>query len=127
MTPQETTAHALDLGITREAWPEFWRMRCHSCDRVWGLSITECPRCKQVVFLGEACTLPDPDSADPRACLWEPFYMRALGWPLVYLANDKRWRVANDIKSLTRMTILGEGPTPTAALRAAWLAKGASK
>lgn len=106
MTPQEITAHAIELGITPEAFPELWAPT--------GFTTSSGP-----IFF---CTLPSPDSADPRACLWDPFYMRALGsrvWPFVGQDADGTWVIGISKGDVSK------GPTPTAALRAAWLAKGA--
>ncbi len=108
MTTQEITAHAIELGITPELYPEFWAPA--------GFATPSGP-----VFY---CTLPSPDSADPRACLWDGFYMRALGWPNLGNYDDfyECLVACGDM-----MLSSHRGPTPTAALRAAWLAKGASK
>jgi hypothetical protein len=139
MTQPEIDALALRVGITQEKFPEFWDAKCPECGKTehdpagWYEPDTGGAGCNFLCcgdFEGPpqewVCNLPDPASDDPRAVLWESFLMRALGWPLVYLANDKRWRVANEIKSLTRMTILGAGATPTAALLAAYQAKEAT-
>ncbi len=113
MTPTEITAHALELGITPELYLELWACNCEEgfcCDA------EDCERPR--------CTLPSPDSDDPRACLWEPFYMRALGWPNLGNYDDfyECLVACGDM-----MLSSHRGPTSTAALRAAWLAKGASK
>lgn len=135
MTPTEISAHAIELGITPEAFPELWKDICEHCGGVDGIyavnygpdeSDTRCGYCqlaptKEVLY---TCILPAPDSADPRACLWDGFYMRALGWP--NLGNYGEFYECL-VACGDMMLSSHRGPTPTAALRAAWLAKGASK
>lgn len=75
--PFDATALAAQVGITREVFPEFFG--CQRCR----LSIPnehECGYCLENGSQPIACNLPDPMSDDPRAVLWEPFFMRALGW-----------------------------------------------
>lgn len=123
MTTTEITTHALALGITRELYPCLWRQRIHFCSEC-GLDHFDnsCPRCGCSLHNGPlyACTLPDPLSDDPRACLWEPFYMRALGWPTIKPDINRGFVMQRPWSSIHEAT-------PTAALHAAWLAKGASK
>lgn len=119
MTTTEITAHALALGITREQYPELWDSECQTCGNVIHKPCGCWPDGSHTTY---TCTLPDPLSDDPRACLWEPFYMRALGWPsmCVYtgIVNRVEYKV-NDRMGATWQQ------TPTAALHAAWLVKGA--
>lgn len=122
MTPTEITTHALALGITPELYPEFWR--CTHCQR-------SCARCICGGTSGHVCTLPDPDSDDPTACLWEPFLMRAL--PNGFYLRQATWAgevAPNGWVVLgpswfyeDAQEVIGTGATPTAALYAAWLAK----
>lgn len=115
MTPTEITAHAIELGITKEAFPELWDCGCATCDMA-----------SDVCYCGLSdyspvwhCNIPAPDSTDPRCPLWDGFYMRALGWPVILY-----WTDGFNVKKrgLDESIVY---PTPTAALRAAWLAKGA--
>jgi hypothetical protein len=124
MTPTEITAHALALGITKEAFPEFWGVHCTACDRRWGRYVVACPTCAKQGPLENRCYLPSPDSDDPRCPLWDGFYMRALGWPNL---GDYGEFYECLVACGDMMLSSHRGPTPTAALRAAWLAKGASK
>lgn len=120
MTPTEISAHAIELGITPELYSELWRRRTHSCSECELDHLHDsCPRCGSSLNNGPlyTCTLPDPDSDDPRACLWEPFYMRALGWRATVLRLFTEYKIEGIGKTWRK--------TPTAALRAAWLWKGA--
>lgn len=137
MTPTEITAHALELGITPDLYPEWFDAKCPECGQLehdpagWYEADTGCAGCNFLCcgdFEGPPlewiCTLPAPDSDDPRACMWDGFYMRALGWPNLGNYDDfyECLVACGDM-----MLSSHRGPTPTAALRAAWLAKGASK
>lgn len=129
MTPQEISAHAIELGITPELYPEFWALACPMCGHgrleYCDFGPTDgyaCDQCEAFFSsskgLVNTCTIPDPDSDDPRCPLWDGFYMRALGWPLL--------RVDSSSGTLRYEGMRGQfHKTPTAALRAAWLAKGA--
>jgi hypothetical protein len=76
MTQPEIDALARELGITQEAWPEFWQPVYDLVDD------PRTPTKMRAVPSGKRCTLPAPDSDDPRAVLWEPFLMRAFKyWP----------------------------------------------
>lgn len=113
MSTLTPTQLAKKLGITREVFPELWKARR---ERVCINHVSEIPY----------CTLLMPDSTDPRACLWEPFLMRALQshgwWPVVSL---------NGTQADSRVAIDDEadfyGATPTAALFSAWLAQQEEK
>lgn len=112
MTQHDINTLAIDLGITREAWPEYWGDACEECYRYYGHD-KDC-RGEYVEF----CDLPAPDSDDPRAVAWEPFLMRAMGWPTVYHI---------DSTGVWAASVLVYGAfydsTPTAALYAAYKAK----
>lgn len=119
MTPQEITAHALLLGITPELYPELWGWHCDTCGYTGHDKDCGCAAYPQNTIA--VSLLPDPLSDDPRARLYEPFYMRALGWPRIEPDRDRGFILRQGWASPIREA------TPTAALHAAWLAKGASK
>jgi len=102
---ENSTAYAARLGVTPNEFPEFF-------DRDWDEDRQR--------WLDWRCTLPPPYSDDPRACLWEPFLMRALGWPVILY-----WTDGFNVKKrgLDESIVY---PTPTAALAAAYDAKEAT-
>lgn len=96
-TEFDATRYAARLGVRWEDWPEFYRgktlYRCAGCGksvahhgntligRKWG-----CRECclHWTTSRVYTCTLPLPYSDNPRACIWEPFLMRALGGLYAY-------------------------------------------
>jgi hypothetical protein len=129
------TTLAARLGVTREDFPEWFEarkdcLRCGTSDcGVWRVRCLECgfdgtpegqPWYSSHYYV---CTLPDPrHPTDPRAKCWEPFLMRALGWPTICTYTDTNLRT--EYKVNDRMGATWE-PTPTAALAAAYDAKEA--
>lgn len=119
MTPQEISAHAIELGITPELYPELWDSECQTCGNVVH---KPCGCWPDGSHTTHTCNLPDPDSDDPRCPLWDGFYMRALGYGLLIdVDKDRGFILRQGWATPSREA------TPTAALRAAFLAKGASK
>ncbi len=126
--PLDTTALAARLGITRELYAEWFWQHCPKCDspKLLQHSFTKevaCKNCNSDFMKPETvvwrCTLPSPLSDDPRARLWNDFFMEALGWPHVYQFGEA-WAVEDAGR---RRWIMD---TRTQALYAAFLAKEAS-
>jgi hypothetical protein len=71
VTQHDINALALDLGITREAWPEYWPATCGHC---WQ------PVMPPADFIETNCNLPAPDSGHEKAVAWLPFLINVMGW-----------------------------------------------
>ena len=96
LTQTELTRLASVLGIEREVYREFYSdISCSIYTPEWTIN------------------LPSPLSDSPRACLWEPFLMRALGWPswCIYIDHECRKEYKVNDRAGARWE-----PTPTAAL-----------
>lgn len=109
-TQFDATAYAARLGVTRDVFPEWF-----VCARnVFANGVVE----------DWICTLPSPDSDDPRACLWFYFLWMALGCPTicVYTFGDTNKTTEYKVNDQIHATWQ---PTPTAALAAAFDAKEA--
>lgn len=125
MTRQEITAHALALGITPELYPEFWDSECQTCGNVMHKPCGCWPDGSHTTY---NCTLPDPLSDSTRCAIWDGFYMRALGWPCI-VRGERTSLLQGQPPTTTKITNV-DGRTyltgsVTAALHAAFLAKGA--
>lgn len=132
MTQQERNELATRLGITPEKYPHLWK--CGWCKTILGNGRHgRFCNCLAPHMEGhkEFTILPDPDSDDPTACLWEPFLMRAL--PNGFYLRQATWAgevAPNEWVVLgpswfyeDAQEVIGTGATPTAALYAAWLAR----
>ena len=112
-TQFDATAYAARLGVTRDVFPEWF-----VCARnVFANGVVE----------DWICTLPPPDSDDPRACLWEPALIRALGWRhrVVVLQGSNTAKYGTTLDAGWHDWPKEWFATPTAALAAAFDAKEA--